>query len=746
MRYLGVLALVVCCHLAALAQDRGSLIKAATDAGMAEYDLSNFHAVLIGINDYREWPDLRCARNDVEALGKCLVEDYGYYPENVTLLLDDKASRRGILQAMDASAKLGEDASLLIYFAGHGWMDENKNGYWIPADAPLNSKFDYVSNTQIVGEYFKKMRMRHLLVISDSCFSGAMVRAGVHTRPTTWDMPKGFRKPSRWFMTSGDLAPVPDDVGNGHSPFANRLLQYLKYSDKPAFGVFDLYTYVRDNLSSESMALPMNTEAHMPGGEFCFARITSADTAVKERIVATSGISLTTQVEARESVPLPLVYHTALSAAEAGNFEKAVPLYRQALKEVDATRRLEVVAKLVDAITGLGIDNDTPEDYEALCLEIIKDGDADMAAKAISVCVDYYLATKQYDAARNLLNTNIQQIPPNWRDSILLKWVLASYRLGDYNDSYMRCIWLMAEFPNSEFASKAVQIEPRIRSKLPDKPDFFVLEESLSLRAKYDVARKLPVELQPLWAPHVIAVANMTIDTDESVINQANAHRYLRYMYRDGLGVATNEAKANDHLMKAITKLERYHAASPDNAQAATLYNLGLLYEMTGDINQAHASFKLLISRFPEAGEAAEATARIAQIFLNKGLSLKEEGDMQAARIKFLTAADSFREVFEKWPEHRIAAKCLMLTAQCHMRAEDFAKAIDTFGEFSLIEDDDELNAEAGYWIGHCEMEIGHIREAYKAFTRLTWDYPESKWAKYARGRLTDPKFEDMGD
>jgi outer membrane protein assembly factor BamD (BamD/ComL family) len=30
------------------------------------------------------------------------------------------------------------------------------------------------------------------------------------------------------------------------------------------------------------------------------------------------------------------------------------------------------------------------------------------------------------------------------------------------------------------------------------------------------------------------------------------------------------------------------------------------------------------------------------------------------------------------------------------------------------------------------------MKNAYRAFKKLTWDYPEGKWAKFARGRLTE--------
>ena len=33
------------------------------------------------------------------------------------------------------------------------------------------------------------------------------------------------------------------------------------------------------------------------------------------------------------------------------------------------------------------------------------------------------------------------------------------------------------------------------------------------------------------------------------------------------------------------------------------------------------------------------------------------------------------------------------------------------------------------------------MNEAYEIYRRITFDFPDSKWAKYARGRLADPVF-----
>ncbi|MDP6526969.1 MAG: formylglycine-generating enzyme family protein, partial [Kiritimatiellia bacterium] len=214
--------------------------------------------------------NLRCATRDAHDVADVLRRYYGF--GNVSLLTDAQATRTGILDALDAALDLTDRESLLIYYAGHGWMDRRKNGYWVPSDARHDKKSDYISINAIVGDYLRKYEVKHLLVVSDSCFSGTMLRGKGEDRTPDWKLPSGFRKPSRWVLTSGDLQPVPDGAAL-HSPVAERFLQFLKYSNTEAFGVQDLYVYLRRLLASEAICQPLKSEAHMPGGEFVFCRL-----------------------------------------------------------------------------------------------------------------------------------------------------------------------------------------------------------------------------------------------------------------------------------------------------------------------------------------------------------------------------------------------------------------------------------------------------------------------------------------
>ncbi len=255
----------------ALAAGRNKPDNAAKPAGeLPGYDPKRLHALVIGIDKYKHWPALKCAVNDARAVATVLKQDYGF--ARVKLLTNEQATREGILGALDACGKLTDKDSLLIYYAGHGWMDnKTKTGYWVPADARRDQKFDYVPNSQIAEDNFKKYNVKHLLVVADSCFSGTLLRGQKVVRDDAFSLPDGFRKPSRWVLTSGGLKPVPDGQVD-HSPFAARLLQYLKFTKRKSFGVLDLHVYLRQNLDTAPVAGPLSTPRHMAGGEFVFRR------------------------------------------------------------------------------------------------------------------------------------------------------------------------------------------------------------------------------------------------------------------------------------------------------------------------------------------------------------------------------------------------------------------------------------------------------------------------------------------
>ena len=54
-------------------------------------------------------------------------------------------------------------------------LGDNKVAYWVPKDGLPDDQFSWLSTSQLT-EALKRLNARSILVVSDSCFSGAMTR------------------------------------------------------------------------------------------------------------------------------------------------------------------------------------------------------------------------------------------------------------------------------------------------------------------------------------------------------------------------------------------------------------------------------------------------------------------------------------------------------------------------------------------------------------------------------------------
>jgi len=138
----------------------------------------------------------------------------------VTVVKD--ATREQMLVALDRmhDQVKGND-SLLICYAGHGFQDKGfgGKGFWIPVDgiSPLatekSPRTSWLPNSR-VHDVLHASRAKHILLISDSCYSGTFKTRSIGA-------PAGFAanvqffytltgKESRRAITSGDMEPVAD--------------------------------------------------------------------------------------------------------------------------------------------------------------------------------------------------------------------------------------------------------------------------------------------------------------------------------------------------------------------------------------------------------------------------------------------------------------------------------------------------------------------------------------------------------
>lgn len=236
------------------------------------FALGDYHALIIGNNDYRapEYPDLQTAINDARKIGSILKNKYGFKTQ---VLLD--ADRYGIMNAVSTLRKsLKSDDKLLIYYAGHGVLDETTGqGYWLPVDAEPENIANWISATDIT-DALTGINARHALVVADSCFSASLLRnvnqPGLDEQEALLNRLNSKR--SRTALTSGGLEPVQDDGGGIHSVFANALITILDGNDD-LLEAGKLFIQLRDkvilNADQTPQYAPIRKAGH-DGGDFIF--------------------------------------------------------------------------------------------------------------------------------------------------------------------------------------------------------------------------------------------------------------------------------------------------------------------------------------------------------------------------------------------------------------------------------------------------------------------------------------------
>jgi hypothetical protein len=239
-------------------------------------------ALVIGNDAYLYVAALKTATNDASSVQAVLQGRYGF---QTTLLLN--ATRSQIISALNAYRRdLTADSSLLIYYAGHGYYDKAVDkAYWWPVDAKANDNTDWISADDITTN-IKGIASRHVLIVSDSCYSGTLSR-GV-TVPQNLNGLNSDRartllrldqRPSRELMASGGNEPVADGGANGHSVFAGAFLRALQSVQAPQFAAHELFDQVLTSVAGNSAQVPQFDTLRNSGddgGSLVFSRSAGA--------------------------------------------------------------------------------------------------------------------------------------------------------------------------------------------------------------------------------------------------------------------------------------------------------------------------------------------------------------------------------------------------------------------------------------------------------------------------------------
>ncbi len=264
------------------------------------------YALLIANWDYEStgassvWQNLTSPPRDIASVGKILIEKFGFRTTiempggQVESLVLRNATARDVESKLYALQKaLKPDDRLLIYYAGHGQFLEGQP-FWIPVDGEDENHYSWLDADKLTYG-LKSMKAQSVLVVSDSCFSGAfagdtkaaeklasLVRQNLQNREQHKASLLEYAKHrSRQVITSGALKPVADtgQTTEGLSPFAYQFARSLEalHESHLSFSEDDLYYYLRMGVIGNEELLKQTplegnlAEAgHDPKGSFVF--------------------------------------------------------------------------------------------------------------------------------------------------------------------------------------------------------------------------------------------------------------------------------------------------------------------------------------------------------------------------------------------------------------------------------------------------------------------------------------------
>jgi hypothetical protein len=152
--------------------------------------MSNFSAVLVGINKYPDCP-LRGCVNDIIIMRDILVKVYKIPAHQIRLILDERATKDNILERLEWLVD-SEFENKLFYYSGHGaqipvqtysntnYEPDSMDELLCPVDFSWEGTYILDNNIEDITKKLKPNH--HISMVVDACHSGSIDKA-----KKTWD-------------------------------------------------------------------------------------------------------------------------------------------------------------------------------------------------------------------------------------------------------------------------------------------------------------------------------------------------------------------------------------------------------------------------------------------------------------------------------------------------------------------------------------------------------------------------------
>jgi TolA-binding protein len=267
---------------------------------------------------------------------------------------------------------------------------------------------------------------------------------------------------------------------------------------------------------------------------------------------------------------------------------------------------------------------------------------------------------------------------------------------------------------------------------------------------------------------HARKLLKEAIDTHHDQDMRAHAEYLLGNLSQEYADLAKNDASKLPMYQDALARFSKIPTDYPETKFAdKAQFKIGLVYDKMGEAEIAVEEYVKLAYKYPDSEHIPEVMARLGRQFQKQGQVFKDQADplrektdaeSQAKLLQldelsyplFIKAAVIYDKLQERFPEHDLAGIAGLASAQNYMRAHYDKLALRGFTKVADNEDYDGLSirAQALYWTGilYERMSVQLQGKAYETYRRTTFEFPDSIWAKYARGRLTQSSFQGIAE
>lgn len=226
-------------------------------------------AVIVGVDNYPNFPHLKYAVKDARAFYDLLVKTKLVSPDNIFFVSNEKANLSNLRSILGTKLKrnAGQDDMVIIYFAGHGATEKDAKSpdgdglekYLLPFDADPKDLYASALPMREISYILNRINSERLIFIADSCYSGASGGRTVSIEGTRANISDSYINriasgKGRVIMTASaaNEVSVEDDTLQ-HGIFTYYLIEGLKgnadYNSDGLVTVDEVYRYVSEKVS-----------------------------------------------------------------------------------------------------------------------------------------------------------------------------------------------------------------------------------------------------------------------------------------------------------------------------------------------------------------------------------------------------------------------------------------------------------------------------------------------------------------